>query len=185
MCVLQFNWVKDNNIRGVIIKISVERSRVAPLHSHVGPFSRCNCKKSQKEFFLMMLKRSHPLHSKSSWMNLGKTRLPWQNNRCWCFFLHHRRFNMANLAEINPNFYFLPPLWYPDFSFSRNQQASDGWKSNICSINFEFFIRTQSYLWPEQDNRQEHRHYQENERGEMIVEPWRERGLRAPVMESR
>lgn len=112
-------------------------------------------------------------------MNLRKTRFPWQNYRHRCFFLHHSRFNMVNLSEINPNFYFLPPLWYPDFPFSRNQQSSDGWKSNICSINYMFFIRTQSYLWAEQDNRQEHIHYQENERGEMIVEPWRERRLRA------
>lgn len=88
------------------------------------------------------------------------------------FVLNHKRFNVANLAEINPNFYILPFLWYPDFFFfSRGQQSSDGGKSNICSMNYMFFIRTQSYLWAEQDNRQERRHYQENERREMIVEP--------------
>lgn len=125
-----------------------------------------------------------PREDNCSWMNLRKTRLPWQNYRRRCFFPHHRRFNVANLAEIDPNLYSLPPLWYPEFSFSRNQQSSDGWKSNICSINYMSFIRKQSYLRAEQDNRQEHRHYQENERGEMTAEPWRERRVRAPVMKA-
>lgn len=55
-------------------------------------------------------------------------------------FPHNRRLDMANLSEIHPIFYFLPPLWYPGFPFVEVNSQVAAWKSNSCSINYEVFF---------------------------------------------
>lgn len=88
------------------------------------------------------------------------------------FFPQNRQLDLANLSEIHPIFYFLPPLWYPGFPFVEANSQVAAWKSNSCSINYEVFFLTEHDFncGTGEDNRQEHRRYQENKRGGMIEE---------------